>query len=217
MRDYMAEFGERDYKSMTFNVMMTKPTQHQFFMKDCFQSRIDGIDNDKLIKYICLYYDPKSPLVHRVTDLIERKKAAAILAGFKHHEDRFDDAVIDMMYCRYYETNECIIEFLRGIRNPDWAYICAAWESFHKILTELQGEVRFLSQKGSGAKTNVDIANMRAKLSTEAKKMAEELNEITLRFLSQDESPYLKDHLFDLVDKQREVPKITAERFAGIE
>ena len=219
MKDYAGIFAQRDFVSLTFNVMTPEivPHNHVFFKeRPCYSAKIKGIDMDTLIKYICLFYDPKSPLRNKLSDHIERKKAAAELAGFEIQNEAFSPEVVDMMYCITPKSNECITEYLRGLMAPDWAFICAGWESYYKILEEIQGEATFLGT-ASGAKTTADIAKIRAALTGEANKMAADLTERQMAFLARDESPYLHKHLFSLIDKERKLPKITPERQLGIE
>lgn len=197
------------------NVMKpdVEPSKHPFFVrKTSFSQKIDGIKPDTLIRYIVLFYDPKSPLFDRIPDHIERKKAAAQLAGWKYKDNKFSKEVEEVLYCKNRLTNECIIEFLRAMRNPDYAFIASAWEGYYKILHEIISDTKI-----SGTKNSVDIATSRAKLSEQADSMATTLNDRTLRFLSQDNSPYLREHLFDLLEDEVKVAVITQERFLELE
>ena len=219
MKDYLNQYNQRDYTSLTVNVMKPDviPSQHQFFAKkSSFQNKIEGVNTDTFIRYIVLFYDPKSPLLDRIPDHIERKKAAAQLAGFKAKDGKFPKAVETVLYCKNREANDCIVEFLRALRNPDYAFIASAWEGYYKILTEIMSDAKTGSGKGSN-KTSVDIAASRAKLSQEASNMATDLNDRTLRFFSQDSSPYLSEHLFDLIETEKRGAVITQERYIGFE
>jgi hypothetical protein len=170
---------------------------------------------DKFIRYICLFYDHGSPLVRKIGDHIERKKAAATIAGFKVSEDlQFSSEVVDMLYCRTEKTNECIIDYLRGLNAPDWAYICATGEAYYSILEELASNVE---EDSETTKTSVDIAQVRARLASQASTMGDDLKKKTWEFLSRDESPYLHKNLFSLIEEQKLRPKLTPEAQVNIE
>lgn len=212
--EYVLLFNKKDFQSMTLQVMDIDPFEHNFFKSNgVFQNVIEGIDNKVLIRYITLFYDPKSPLPTRINDHIERKKAAALIAGFKDKNESFPKAIEDILYCKNKKANMMIVEYLRYLKNPDWAFLCTNYEAYYKILIELVNDAESLSEKGS-SKTTIDIAVTRTKLSEQADIMAEKLSERTLKFMAQDTSPYLKDHLFDLIETEQEKPKITAERMA---
>ncbi len=85
---YDPEFGIRELRSL-----------------DSFQNYDEG-DKNKIIRYILLMHDKKTPLRRDIADLQERKEQAAILAGFdlEKNEERLeeiftlsDDRVADMI------------------------------------------------------------------------------------------------------------------------
>ncbi len=210
-------FRPADFDKLTIKVMdqSTPPSANPFFNKhQCFQERIDGIKQDDLIRYIVLFYDPRSPILDKFTDHVERKKCAATLGGFKSYPDgSWSKAVNGVLYCDNRTVIECIIEYLRYLKNPDWAFLCAAWEAYYQILTEMMSEAVSLGGK-AGTKTSVDIASSRAVLSEKANKMAQDLSDRTMKFLAMDESPYLKKGLFDMIESKRKLDALTAERQA---
>lgn len=217
MKDFHALFSDRDFEKMTVNVMKEQhPSEMEFFRnKESFFNQL-VVDRDLLIKYICLFYDPRSPLQTKLPDHIDRKKAAAVIAGFKPKNNVFAKEVQGVLYCTDKETNNCIVEYLRSLRSPTWTYLCANWESYHKVVEDMMNDASTMSEKGS-TKTSVDIAFQRTKLATQAKIMHNDLNETTLQFLSQDSSPYLSAHLFDLIEKERVIYNLSPERASGIE
>lgn len=216
MKDYASLLAQRDFEGLTINVFKGKPLEHPFFAKkEIFHSDI-SVDNDTLVRYICLFYDPKSPLLQKTGDHIERKKAAAVLAGWKVKNDKFSNDVVEILYCKNREANELIIEYLRALKMPEWTFLCAAWENFHKVNLDMMSEATTQSEKGSN-KTSIDIAKTRVALQNEAKIMTEGLTQHTLKFVNGDESPYLHSDLFDMIDKTRVLLKITPERYLELE
>lgn len=208
--EYQLLFNQKDFQQLTVNVMQGDPLEHRFFGGNpAFQQKIDRVENKTLIRYIVLFYDPKSPLLHKIQDHVERKKAAALIAGFKSDDIKFADEVNEILYCKNREANTMIIEYLRYLKNPEWAYLASAWESYFKILLELASDVKTFEK---GNKTAIDVANSRAALSQKASEMSEMIGEKTIKFLSQDTSPYLKTNLFDLIEVEKRKNKITPER-----
>ena len=87
-------------------------------------------------------------------------------------------------------------------------------EALFMVMSDLISPAK--SEK-EGTKTTVDIATTRTKLSQQAEEMADRLNKRMLEFVAGDESPYLKEDLFTLLDKERRLPKITPERIVFTE
>lgn len=223
IQKYQSLCTDRDFELMTINVMRDGviPIEHNFFKNRPVFKTIKAVDRDIMIKYITLMYDPKSPLINKLPDHIERKKAAAIIAGWRPSENNaWEKAVEDILYCKDEKVNSCIIEYLRGLQNDLWAALCAAREALYVVLKDLQDNKDHTTVDVGGkevkrtGKTPVEIAKARAELDEKAEMMAERLNRRTLAFLAQDESPYLRKSLFDLIEKQRTELLITPERIA---
>ena len=217
MTDYITLFKQSDFDKLTIKVMDrgVVPSQHPFFQKhQCFKEKIKDIDMNILIKYIVLFYDSNSPLHDKFHDHIERKKAAAAIAGWKADAKyKFPLAVQSVMYCNNRESNVCILEYLRSLNNDSWAVICTSREALYRVQEDLMSDATSTSDKGT-TKTSVDIAKTRAELASKTEEMADRLNKRMLEFLSNDASPYLRKDLFDLIDTTRKFAKITPERQA---
>jgi hypothetical protein len=223
IQKYLSLVSDRDFDNMTINVMRkdTIPSEHVFFKQRPVFSGKMKVDKNILIRYITLMYDPKSPLINKINEHIERKKASAVIAGWRPKNDNtWAPEVEDILYCRDPKVNDCIIEYLRGLQNDLWSALCAAREALYVVLHDLMEnkdhtrlDVKGKTYKGT-SKTPVEIAKVRADLDEKAELMAERLNRRVLSFLRNDESPYLRKHLFDLMDKERMKLKITPERIA---
>lgn len=213
-RDYITDYSQRDFVDLTINVMKPEiiPSEHKFFAgNEAFKVKVKGVDKDTIIKYIVLFYDPNSPLFERITDHIERKKAAALIAGWKVNDNKFPKEVDPILYCKSADTNLMILEYLRHLKTPDFAFIASANEAYYRILYEMMSDVTQIGGKET-AKTSIAIASERAELSKKANLMAADLQERTLKFLAKDESPYLLSGLFDMVENENKLKALTPER-----
>jgi hypothetical protein len=214
MTDYITLFKPSDFERLTIKVMEhPTPQDHPFFAKhECFQADIKGVDMNMLIKYICLNYDPRSPLLDKFNDHIERKKCAASLAGWKVDKNlKWQKNVEKILYCDDEQGNICILEYLRSLNNDSWATICTTREALYRIHQDLISEATTTNEKGS-TRTSVDVAKVRTDLARQTEEMTDRLNKRMLDFLGQDESPYLRSALFDMVDKTRKFLPISPER-----
>jgi hypothetical protein len=96
---------------------------------------------DSILRYICLLYDPKSPLTTGERDLNYRKEVAAQLAGFNSEKDaeyleRLFDSKQEWVVAM---TMKYLIRF---IKQRKWAYISAVenkyWEKIARLNQPIQ-------------------------------------------------------------------------------
>ena len=81
------------------------------------------LDLDKLVKYIVLMYDPKSPMIEMVDDYWSRKFEVFDIAGFRQKNGKFIDDAEDIALGRLWQVNDLIMDFLLQVSKPKWSYI----------------------------------------------------------------------------------------------
>jgi len=87
--------------------------------------------NEKLVRYICAVYDPKSPLVTNHRDLVQRKQNGAVVAGYDIVKDLKDlEQVFNM---KDPVARQAIVRFLTEFIFPrEWFLICANEQTFYE-------------------------------------------------------------------------------------
>jgi hypothetical protein len=156
-----------------------------------------NLDHDLIIKYIVIMYSPTSP-IHKISDPIERKKAAAIEADFPFiSDDRLEEDYESVLYCKYPQVNSMIIAFLKHFKSTKFTIICVGTESLYNKLEMLLNGTPDDHEKKSAE----DIEKVRGELFKQIESMEKSLTAHVSEFLT-DESPYLKDDLFCFVEKE---------------
>lgn len=102
--------------------------------------RVDfGIDKEKFLKFTVLVYDINSPMRTMYVDLWERKRAAAIMVGFKVDESgKFEKDVEDMLVGENMACNQAISKYvvIQGI--PEYTALVALQTSLHCEMLKVQ-------------------------------------------------------------------------------
>ena len=97
---------------------------------------------DKIIRYVIMVYDPKSPLQRDEKDLIRRKSASARLAVLNTTDSEFINGIYDgsNQICFGIITNYLV----RFIKDKEFAALCAFqykyFENIKELLTPISGE-----------------------------------------------------------------------------
>lgn len=102
--------------------------------------RVDfGIDKEKFLKFVVLVYDINSPMRNMYVDLWERKRATAIMVGFKVDESgKFESDVEAMLVGENMECNKAISKYvvIQGI--PEYTALVALQTSLHCEMLKVQ-------------------------------------------------------------------------------
>lgn len=93
------------------------------------------IDWDKLVKYICLMYDPGSDLIQEFQDeLKERKEAAAVEAGFEREgSGKWSDSLTRVMTIKDEEVHAATMAFLKIFRRPEYTDIVVTEQEYYEF------------------------------------------------------------------------------------
>lgn len=106
--------------------------------KDTFDVKIDI---DKLVKYIVLMYDPRSPMIEMVDDYWSRKFEVFDMCGFRQKNGKFIDGAEDIALGRIEQVNDLIMDFLVQVAKPKWSYIIFLNESILKYTKQANNDV----------------------------------------------------------------------------
>jgi len=139
-------------------------------------------EKNRLIKYIACVYDQYSPFNEDISDLIQRKFAAALYVGFELDKDLKFESHIEMIIFNMIPTiNTMIVRYIRDQGDPEYAFIKAIEDDYYRQL-----------EKVHGAKTYklADIKSMKETL----KKAASDLR-------NKDDSPLLMKELYQFVNE----------------
>ena len=207
----LTDYHKDDYLSMLVNPLLIKSVKD---VKSCAIGKYREFDNamdyiEKIVVYIALVYDRKSPLF-KVDDMDKRKASAAAMAGFPYN-DGFDENVNRMIRCRVPKINLMILRYCRTLSSRKYALFVAGTESFHNTLSEIMNYVP--SDDGDILKDN----KTKLELFEKAKDNAELLDQLGHEILSMDKTREINDGLSVMVEiaGMSEVP-LSVEDFVRI-
>lgn len=129
-------FVEEDFQKMKFNVyalgkkkdiLKALPAlrRYESFVN---YSHPEDKDKDRLIKYVLLMYDMKSPYIGLYADLQERKEAVATSLGFTIDSDRVDE----IFNLEDEGMLAMILEFMRDQNWMKWQLLCSCEQTFYE-------------------------------------------------------------------------------------
>lgn len=119
--------------SLTVDVKQKDAVARFFKLIDRKKENYDlGTDVDKIVVYIVLMYDPKSPMIEAIDGYWERKFEALDTAGFRQKNGKFVDDAENIAMGRMSDVNDLIIDYLVCIAKPQWSHIVFLNESLIK-------------------------------------------------------------------------------------
>lgn len=210
-------FNDRDFDSLTYNVMKYKSDTNLMTAFPTIGSLSSFKDyhgdRNRVIRYIVLCYDKGSPILAKfMQDDVKRKVLSAEYAGFKAEKDgTFPTEVDEILKCMNQETNLMIIDFLRTFNDPNWALLMTGMESYYQKLQQI-----ITADFGGGKRDVFQVEETKGKLFKQAQEMSKALDESAKRILM-DENPYLRRDLYCTIDNDaKNRLTITPERMLGI-
>lgn len=212
MIDNRALFSKDDYMHMRFDVMGLKNivnTVSEFSEADEFQC-ILPVDIDSAIKYMCLVYDPKSPVPMRITDVNTVRQTAAILAGFKNNDSgNFEPEVERIMKCRNPVFNKMLVRYLRFFNDDYFAMLVTARQALYNKQAMILNAGLELDENND--KSDIEIEKLKGELMKQADAVLISIDNYTNRLLNNDKNPFLRENLFAIVDAEASKPKLKPE------
>jgi len=210
----MINFKAQDYKDILFGVHNLKKGMNVFeafptlAKYEEFKLKVPStMQFENVFKYIVFVYDQKSPFYTQIEDIIERKKKAALEAGFMpKNYGGFSDDVKRMLNCENNNINQMIIRYCR-IQSKDFTGLIASQEAYYQINLQL---ITVKSDDEDPIKT----AKVKAELDKLAEEVAVRLDEKARRFLSQETMEGIYVDLWSLAEKESVTVKISPEDYA---
>lgn len=179
-------YTDKDFEKCLFNPMVKKPIVQLYpqILEICPED-YEGLPYfDVVLRYICLLYDSKSPLIINERELNYRKQVAAELAGFNpDHDEKF----LQSLYGFEFEWVVILIMryLMRFIKQRQWAYICAIemayWENIQRIMKPVEK-----AEKGKDW-DELKAIEIKSKLKDEAEKDLRRLDMLYRQFFNDDE------------------------------
>jgi hypothetical protein len=185
------QFHPKEFTQMRYNVEKlpagTSVTQHYKELgkiREFKTSAGEGIDNDKVNRYVLLMYDQKSPYRGKYHDILKRKVEVAHDLEFTVLENgNFESPIEDLLMGKNDIVNRKIVQFVRMHRNFKYSYLVAIESSYYNLMLDIIG----------GETKNI----------TKAKDLRDDLEESLLELLNQDSNPYLKDEVLRYMESER--------------
>jgi len=181
----MADYEFSDGAKMKWNVLIPKkqsvletyPDLAAIFedMREQLIS-VDGMKSDEIVRYICLVYHLKSPLIQREENLMQRKKRAMQIVGMTIDAKGFFSQPINAIIANQnLATIDLIFRFLRFENNIDWCELCALTELYYDYQKVISEET-----VGTDKKTAADIMDRKLAARTKSKGLKDEMNALSL-------------------------------------
>jgi len=202
LNDYT--FLPKDFENMKFNPfayesgtnLLTEFGQLQRFNSFlALASEVPYLNRNMVIRYICILYDPGSP-IYMIADEFKKKSIAAALAGIESDPDdgTFEESWHDMMNCEIEAVNFCILDFLTLFDSPAYMLLQNTYEQYYK-------KMRLLNENVKDEKKNVlDLEKTRGEIYKGAKLLFDDIEKLRLQYL-REKNPYLGKALYRTISE----------------
>jgi hypothetical protein len=185
------QFHSKEFLQLRYNIdkIPEGSTVIQFFkdlgkIKEFKTSAGEGIDNDKVNRYVLLMYDQNSPYRGKYHDVLKRKVEIAHDLEFTVIENgEFESPIEEILRGKNEIVNRKIVQFVRMHRSFKYSYLVAIESSYYNLMLEI-------------------IGGDTKKLST-AKDLRDDLETSMLEILNADNNPYLKDEVLRYMESER--------------
>lgn len=160
------------------SVLKTFPELNRF--PEFGSSFLVGLDRDKVIRYVILSYDKKSPLLSE-KNLIKRKKLAVEMAGFETQKDNnYDEPVLAMMRNENKIVNRMVLRYVRSQADTRYALLVSGMETFYENIYQITNNDK--ADRAIDSKEKSDLFEKSRKMSDQLEQLADEIfnNEISL-------------------------------------
>lgn len=138
------ELNAEEFKKLQYNVYELSPDKSviKSFPElsrypEFSDSLLTVLDRDKVIRYVILCYDKRSPLLGE-KNLIKRKKLAVEIAGFEMQKDNnYDESVLSMMRNENKIVNRMIVRYVRNQADTRFALLVSGMETFYENIYQI--------------------------------------------------------------------------------
>ncbi len=186
-----SQFIDREFSGMMYNPVKVPENESVFKVypelkkyKIFQKSAGEGIDNEKLMKWIFCMYDKNTPYRNRFKDVLKRKIEVAHDVEFEMISGgMFVSPVENFMRGENNIVNQKIVEFVRIHRSFKYTLFVGIENSYYSIL--------------------LDVISGETKRLKELKELGEELEETLLQMLKEDTNPHLKETVLRYIEEER--------------
>lgn len=124
-------------------------------------------DLDKIIRYVMVLYDKKSPLVKMVTNIGERKKESALISGY---DLKTDEKILARLYdWTDVEFERIALQFLKDQNDMYWSMIVSNEQTFWEFQRALNAPI----DNYKDDKQKMDALNVKSKIMEECNTITE--------------------------------------------
>jgi hypothetical protein len=152
-----------------------------------------GVDKDKAIIYLILFYDYKSPMIKRFPDVIERRIRCAEVAKFPvKKNNEFQDEYEDLIVGENESFNDLSYQYIRSFGIPELIALHINWKVF-----------------GSEFKNSAKTADSKSYKDTikNTREVLEEINRLTKIVFSGEETLGMRMALYKGMEKDMKMPR----------
>lgn len=182
---------KKDFKELKYNVfgiekdlLKNVPELHPFYvaLSTTEGAAINRPDIDKLIRFIMVLYDKKSPAIKQISNIGQRKNEAALVAGYSLTLDA--DLLKNLYEFTDFELQIIALQFLRDQNDMYWSMIVSNEQTFWEYQKALnQSIVSFKDDK-----QKMDALNVKSKLMDECDKITERVEGYYLKVFGDGEA-----------------------------
>lgn len=200
------DFTEKDFSRCRFNPLLRDFKQKYPHLFEIIPSEYEG-DRETLLKYICLMYDPHSPLISYTADIETRKRVAAQYAGFNLNEEQLK-SLFDLEDVSVIDTIDL---FLRRHIHERLAYMVFANEqTFYEYGKRLLIPVKW--DEASGILKKEKEKDILSAITIKSK-LSEDMSAINERLEADEKKLYGEDpQLLKAVMKRKFTPEAYAQK-----
>jgi hypothetical protein len=172
------EFNSNDFKRLQYNVyelpdnkkvLDTWPELSRY--SEFTSKELTGISRDKVMRYIILAYDKRTPLLSQ-KNLSLRKKLAGELAGFeKNDKGVFTDSVQAVLKNENKAVTRMVIRYVRIQSDMRFTLLVSGMETYYENMVRIT----------SGGEKDKDVLDSaeKSKLFEQSKKLSDELEKLS--------------------------------------
>lgn len=165
-----------------------------------FKADIGNLEREKVLRYIIYAFDKNSPL-NTISDILERRVEAALLAGFKPKKNKFEPEVEAMIKSVNNIINSMIIQYCIMQGEEDYTTLVSFQEA-------LRSQLEILLNPGEDDDVSKIIKNV--------KELRTQINELRQNLLINNVDTFLTMSLNDFseAEKLELSPEYFAEKYA---
>lgn len=163
-----------EFSKMTWKVYSAKSDKEVDLSAIPSFSRIKA-DRLPIIKYMAFLYDVESPFNKRIPDVTERKREAALLAGFDFTSPQ-GMAKAERLYKLSDEVyRDVVMDMLRYQRNKEFTQLVSLETFFEECARRMFQPLEDI-QDGKNSKMEMDAVLVKSKISDEMQKTSEKID-----------------------------------------